>query len=65
MGNHEVSLATVLQKDTNNGFAHLVFITHDVEESDLRDALTVLNGMSIVGAVENVIRLEGVEDYGA
>ncbi|MGI6549097.1 MAG: homoserine dehydrogenase [Syntrophomonadales bacterium] len=65
MGNHEVSLATVLQKDTNNGFAHLVFITHYVEESDLRDALTVLNGMSIVGAVENVIRLEGVEDYGA
>jgi len=26
--------------------------------------LTVLNGMSIVGAVENVIRLEGVKDYG-
>ena len=65
MGNHEVSLATVLQKDTNNGFAHLVFITHEVKESNLRDALTVLNGMSIVGAVENVIRLEGVEDYGA
>ena len=64
MGNHEVSLATVLQKDTKNGFAHLIFITHEVEESNLRDALTVLNGMSIVGAVENVIRLEGVEDYG-
>lgn len=65
MGNHEVSLATVLQKDTYNGFAHLVFITHEVQESNLRDALTVLNGMSIVGAVENVIRLEGVEDYGS
>lgn len=65
MGNHEVSLATVLQKDTCDGFAHLVFVTHEVEESNLRDALTVLNGMSIVGAVENVIRLEGVEDYGA
>jgi len=62
-GNHDVSLATVLQKDSQDGFAQLVFITHQVEESNLRDALTVLNGMSIVGAVENVIRLEGVEDY--
>lgn len=61
-GNHDVSLATVLQKDSREGFAQLVFITHLVEESNLRDALTVLNGMSIVGAVENVIRLEGVED---
>ena len=62
-GNHEVSLATVLQKDSNQGYAQLVLITDLVEESDLRSALKVLSEMDIVGAVENVIRLEGVSGH--
>ncbi|MGE5397225.1 MAG: homoserine dehydrogenase [Chitinophagales bacterium] len=60
-GNHNVSLATVLQKDRNNESAQLVLITHRVEEANLRDSLAVLGGMSIVESIDNIIRVEGVE----
>ena len=58
-GNNRVSIATVLQKTSEAGRAELIMITHKVREQDLRDSLTVLKGMSIVGAINNVIRLEG------
>ncbi|NLU49638.1 MAG: homoserine dehydrogenase [Syntrophomonadaceae bacterium] len=58
-GNHQVSIATVLQKTSGEEYARLVLVTHYVPESDLRDALTVLEGMSIVSEISNVIRLEG------
>jgi homoserine dehydrogenase len=41
--------------------AELILITHQVREQNLRDSLTVLRGMSIVGEINNVIRLEGTE----
>jgi len=61
-GNNNVSIASVLQKGNRkdlNDMAELVLITHKVKEQDLHDALTVLQGMSIVGGINNVIRLEG------
>lgn len=61
-GNNNVSIASVLQKGNKkelNDMAELVLITHKVKEQDLHDALTVLKGMSIVGGINNVIRLEG------
>ncbi len=61
-GEKAVSLATVLQKDSDKEFAQLVFITHMVEEAKLKDSLRILDEMSIVAAVENIIRLEGVKD---
>lgn len=60
-GNHNVSLATVLQKTNLAGMAELILITHEVKELDLRDSLIVLQEMSIVSAINNVIRLEGVQ----
>jgi homoserine dehydrogenase len=39
--------------------AELVLVTHEVEEQDVQDALAVIRGLSIVGSVENVIRVEG------
>ena len=60
-GSNDVSLATVLQKTSGKDMAVLILITHKVKEQDLRDSLTVLNGMSIVGEINNVIRLEGME----
>lgn len=60
-GNHNVSLATVLQKTSQENMAELILITHDVKERDLRDALIVLKEMSIVSAINNVIRLEGIK----
>jgi len=62
-GNHRVGLGSVIQKRTMNisgvSMAELVLITHEVEEQDVQDALAVIGGLSIVGSVENVIRVEG------
>lgn len=61
-GNNNVSIASVLQKANAKqvkDMAELVLITHKVKEQDLQDSLTVLKGMSIVGGIYNVIRLEG------
>lgn len=60
-GNHGVSLASVIQKNTSNqGYAELVVITHLVKESDLQDSLKVIQEMSITKEINNVIRVEGV-----
>mgnify|MGYP000854047106 CR=1 FL=1 len=58
-GNQEVSLASVIQKRTEGDLAELVFVTHRVKEGSLQDALKIIGGMSIVGAINNVIRVEG------
>ncbi|MEA4923699.1 MAG: homoserine dehydrogenase [Syntrophomonadaceae bacterium] len=60
-GNNAVSIATVVQKGTNENMAELILITHTVKEKDLQDSLVVLKGMSIVGKINNVIRLEGLK----
>ena len=59
-GNHDVSIASVVQKSTGNkGRAEIVLITHEVTENSIRDALQIIGGMSIVDAISNVIRVEG------
>lgn len=60
-GNNNVSIATVLQKSSDNETAELIMITHRVREQGLRDSLAVLNGMSIVSQINSVIRLEGTQ----
>lgn len=58
-GNNNVSIASVIQKSSSGDTAELILITHKVREQNLRDSLAVLQGMSIVSAIDNVIRLEG------
>lgn len=60
-GNNNVSIAAVLQKTSQEDKAELILITHQVREQDLRDSLTVLQGMSIVAEINNVIRVEGTD----
>ena len=57
--NNNVSIASVIQKTSSGQCAELILITHKVQEVNLRDSLAVLQGMSIVGRIDNVIRLEG------
>lgn len=57
-GNLSVSLASVIQKRTEGDMAEIVMVTHRVQEANLRDALKILEGMSIVGEIRNVIRVE-------
>lgn len=58
-GNQNVSLASVIQKRTEEAMAEIVLVTHEVKEENIQDALKILAGLSIVGAVQNVIRVEG------
>ncbi|NPV92205.1 MAG: homoserine dehydrogenase [Firmicutes bacterium] len=60
-GNQQVSIASVIQKRTEDSMAELVFVTHQVEEGNLQDSLKIISGMAIVGKVSNVIRVEGEE----
>lgn len=61
-GNTNVSLASVIQKRLEGDLAELVLITHKVKEANLRDALAIIEGLSVVAAVSSVIRVEGSED---
>jgi len=57
-GNSNVSLASVIQKRLEGDLAELVLITHRVREANLRDALAIIEGLSVVAAVSSVIRVE-------
>ncbi len=57
-GENNVSIAAVVQKASKGDQAELILITHQVNEGNLYDALSVLRGMSIVGEISSVIRVE-------
>lgn len=58
-GNQEVSVASVIQKRNIDQNAEIVWVTHDVLERNIQDALKIIAGLSIVEEVSNVIRVEG------
>lgn len=60
-GDHQVSLASVIQKGPRGESAELVFITHLVREENLRRALKVIEGLEVVNKVRSVIRVEAKE----
>lgn len=55
----EVSLATVLQKQTDAVTAEIVLVTHKVREKNMQEALEIIKHLSSVKAISNVIRVEG------
>jgi len=62
LGNQGVSLASVMQKKTyKDGRAEVVFITHLVEEQNMRDAIAIIRGLSTVEKIENVIWVDDLE----
>ena len=61
-GANQVSIASVIQKSSSAEKAELILITHTVKEKYLQDSLQTLKGMDIVAQINNVIRLEGVEE---
>jgi homoserine dehydrogenase len=58
-GDKEVSLASVLQKQTDTVTAEIVLVTHKVREKNMREALEIIKHLSSVKEVSNVIRVEG------
>lgn len=59
LGDHQVSLATVLQTNSQGNSAELVFVTHKVREGDLRDALKEIEKMPFTRDILTVLRVEG------
>ncbi|MFZ5686738.1 MAG: homoserine dehydrogenase [Bacillota bacterium] len=57
-GNQGVSLAIVLQKRSVGEFAEIVLITHKVLEAHFQDALCIIEGLSSVVEISNIIRVE-------
>jgi homoserine dehydrogenase len=58
-GDKEVSLASVLQKQTDGNNAEIVLVTHKVREKNMQEALEIIKHLSSVNEVANFIRVEG------
>lgn len=57
-GDANVSLASVIQRGPRGKSAELMFITHLVQERNLRKSLKVIEKLDVVDKVLNVIRVE-------
>lgn len=58
LGNNSVSIYQMMQKKRrNNSNAEIVIITDAVKEKNLKDSMTILEGMSIVNKVSSIIRV--------
>lgn len=60
-GKAQVSLASVIQKETFGENAELVFMTHKTTERFMRQAIGGIKNLPVVNEVRNVIRVEGEE----
>lgn len=60
LGDEEISIASVLQKDTNKAeqTAEIVITTHPSVESSVQAALRALTALDVVRDVSNVLRIE-------
>jgi homoserine dehydrogenase len=63
-GQQEVSLASVVQKRKNEHLAELVLITHQVKEANLQDSLSIIQNLPSTIQINNVIRVEDLDDQG-
>jgi homoserine dehydrogenase len=59
LGQHEISLVSVLQKERGHGEAvPVVMMTHDARERDMRAALAAIDKLPVVAARTTMIRVE-------
>ena len=58
LGNHGVSLGSVLQKGGDGEMAEIVWITHKTQEGNLRAALAEIEALPVVRRVPSWIRVE-------
>ncbi len=57
-GEHNVSIATMVQKDHCKGRAEIVIVTHKIKEKNFRNAISLVEGLPVVSKVNNWIRVE-------
>ena len=61
LGDHGVSLDSVLQTELGDGSAEVVFVTHLVRQGDMDAALTEIGGLAVTREVKTVLRVEGID----
>jgi homoserine dehydrogenase len=62
LGNHNISIASVIQKETKeNELVPLVMMTHVAEEGNLQKALLEINNLDIVKGKTKFLRVEETE----
>lgn len=57
LGNNKVSIAKVVQKVRKDGYAELVVITDLAFEKNIKDAIIIFEGMSMVKQINSLIRV--------
>ncbi len=60
-GNHDVSLASVIQKHSEGEKAEIVMVTYRVLEYNLKEALGNIKNLPVVEKIYSLIRVEGEE----
>jgi homoserine dehydrogenase len=60
LGDGEISIASVLQKDTNPAeqTAEIVITTHPAREASVQEALRSMANLEVVRGVNNLLRIE-------
>ena len=60
LGDHEISIASVIQKGRRvKGAVPIVMMTHEAVEKNIQQALRALDGLDIIQAKTTLIRVEG------
>jgi homoserine dehydrogenase len=57
-GDHDVSIESVVQHMQSDDRAEIVWVTHQVKERNVREALDVIRALPVVEAVSNCIRVQ-------
>jgi homoserine dehydrogenase len=58
LGNHNVSISSVIQKNSDGGIAEIVWVTHPAQEKRVRLALEEIRELTVVHSVGSVLRVE-------
>ncbi|MGC8833263.1 MAG: homoserine dehydrogenase [Armatimonadota bacterium] len=58
LGEHDVSIASMVQKEAHAGDAEIVWVTHEAVEQNMRTALDLISKLPVVRQISSVIRVE-------
>ena len=58
LGDHQVSIESVVQKAHLNDNAEIIWVTHKTKEKNLRSALESIRELPVVLSIENFLRVE-------
>ena len=58
LGDHDVSIYSVVQQKAQDTSAEIVIITHRVVEKDMQNSLNEIKNLEMVNEISSVIRVE-------